>query len=173
MEHSVESSEVLFRGRVVNVRRDRVRRSDGLSSDIEVVEHPGAVVIVPIDDQSRVWFVRQYRHPTGERLLELPAGTLQPGEAPEDCAARECREEIGMAAGRLLPLGGLFLAPGYSTEYLHLFLAQDLRPDPLQGDEDEDLELEAIPLEEVNDWVRRGDLRDAKSLAAIFLATLG
>jgi ADP-ribose pyrophosphatase len=173
MEYSVESSETEFRGRLINVRRDRVRTSDGRTRDVEVVEHPGAVLIVPIDDQSRVWFVRQYRHAVGERLLELPAGTLAPGEAPEACAARECREEIGMSPGRLIPIGGLFLAPGYSSEYIHLFLAQDLRPDPLAPDEDEALEMELIPLEEVTQWVSRGDLRDSKSIAAIFLATLG
>jgi len=100
----------------------------------------------------------------------LPAGTLDPGESPEACAARECREEIGMAAGRLAPLGGFFIAPGYSTEYIHLFLAQDLTSAPLPGDEDEELELEVIPFPEIRDWIARGDLRDGKSLAALQLA---
>jgi ADP-ribose pyrophosphatase len=139
---------------------------------MEVVVHPGAVTIVPIDDQGRLWFVRQYRHAAGERLLELPAGTISPGETPEACAARECREEIGMAAARLIPLGGFFLAPGYSTEYMHLYLAQGLTPAPLAGDEDEDLELEVVPFQEVKDWISRGDVRDGKSLAALLLASL-
>lgn len=170
MEHSVQSSEVLFRGSLLQLRRDHVLLPGGKSKAIEIVVHPGAVVLLPIDEQGRVWFVRQYRFPTGERLLELPAGTLNPGESPEACAARECREEIGMAAGRLLPLGGFFLAPGYSTEYIHLFLAQELAPAPLPGDEDEELELEVIPFAEIKDWIARGDLRDGKSLAALQLA---
>lgn len=170
MEHSVQSSEVLFRGDLLQLRRDQVLLAGGKTKAIEIVVHPGAVVLLPIDEQGRVWFVRQYRPATGERLLELPAGTLNPGETPEVCAARECREEIGMAAGRLVPLGGFFLAPGYSTEYIHLFLAQDLDSAPLPGDEDEELELEVIPFPEIKDWIARGDLRDGKSLAALQLA---
>ena len=172
MEPSIESSETVFRGHLVQLRRDRLRLPQGISISMEVVVHPGAVAIVPIDDQGRVWFVRQYRHATGESLLEIPAGTLEPGEEPEACAARECREEIGLAAGRLVPLGGFFIAPGYSTEYIHLFLAQDLTPSPLEGDEDEDLELEVIPLNEIKDWVARGDLRDAKTLAGLVIASM-
>jgi len=170
VEHSVQSSEVLFRGDLLQLRRDQVLLSGGKTKAIEIVVHPGAVVLLPIDEQGRVWFVRQYRPATGERLLELPAGTLDPGESPEACAARECREEIGMAAGRLVPLGGFFLAPGYSTEYIHLFLAQELTSAPLPGDEDEELELEVIPFLEIKDWIARGDLRDGKSLAALQLA---
>lgn len=170
MEPSLVSSEVVFRGSLLEMRRDQVRFPDGRTKALEIVVHPGAVLILPIDDQGRVWFVRQFRPATGERLLELPAGTLEPGETPEACAARECREEIGMAAGRLLPLGGFYLAPGYSTEYIHLFLAQGLASAPLPGDEDEEIELEVIPFGEIRDWIARGDLRDGKSLAALQLA---
>jgi ADP-ribose pyrophosphatase len=172
MEPTIQKSEILFSGHLVQLRRDEVLLPNGVAHSFEVVVHPGAVTLVPIDDQGRVWFVRQYRHATGERLLELPAGTLNPGEAPEACADRECREEIGMAASRLSPMGGFFLAPGYSTEYIHLFLAQGLSPAPLKGDEDEDLELEVVPFTEVKDWIARGDLRDAKSLAALLLASV-
>ncbi|MGH2626884.1 MAG: NUDIX hydrolase [Anaerolineales bacterium] len=164
------SSEVLFRGSLLQLRRDQMLLPDGKTKALEIVVHPGAVAILPIDDQGRVWFVRQYRPATGESLLELPAGTLDPGESPEACAARECREEIGMAAGQLLPLGGFYLAPGYSTEYIHLFLAQELTSAPLLGDVDEEIELEVIPFGEIKDWIARGDLRDAKSLAALQLA---
>ena len=172
MEYSVVNSEVVYRGRLFRVRRDEVILPGGGTKSVEVVEHPGAVTLVPVDGEGRVWFVRQYRHATGERLLELPAGTLDPGESPEACAARECREEIGMAPGRLTPLGGLFLAPGYSSEYIHLFLAQDLHPAPLPGDEDEALAIELIPFAEIASRVWQGDLRDAKSLAALLLASL-
>ena len=96
------SSEVKYRGRAFNVRRDQVRAPDGQILNLDIVEHIGAVTILPLDEQDQVWFVRQYRHASGRKLLELPAGTLTPGELPEDCAAREVREETGMAARRLV-----------------------------------------------------------------------
>jgi len=127
------------------------------------------VALLPVGQDGLIWFVRQYRHPAGKRLLELPAGTLEPGEPPEECARRECREEIGMAPGRLERLGGFYLAPGYSTEYLHVFLAADLQPSPLPGDEDEQLEIERLGLEQALRRMRRGEIEDAKSLAALLL----
>ena len=114
--------------------------------------------------------VRQYRHSAGQVLLELPAGTLEPGEDPRACAERECREEIGMAPGRLTPLGECFLAPGYSTEYMYFYLAEDLSPAPLEADQDEDLRVERVPTAALAGRVSLGELRDAKSLAALYLA---
>jgi ADP-ribose pyrophosphatase len=102
-------------------------------------------------------------------LLELPAGTLDPGEDPEACAVRECREETGMSPGRITRLGGFFVAPGYSTEFIHLYLAEDLKPAPLTPDEDEDLSVERLTLDRAHDLARSGELRDAKSLAGLAL----
>ncbi len=163
-------SETVYRGRAFEVRRERVRLPNGQSAELDIVAHPGAVTLVPIDEEGNVWMVRQYRHSAGQVLLELPAGTLEPGEDPRVCAERECREEIGMAPGRLTPLGECFLAPGYSTEYMYFFLAQDLSPAPLQADEDEDLRVERIPAAKLAERVASGELRDAKSLAALYLA---
>lgn len=163
-------SERVFQGKAFDVRIDQLRRPDGRVSRVDVVEHIGAVALLPLDAQGRIWFVRQYRHPAGRRLLELPAGTLEPGEPPEACARRECREEIGMAAGRLERLGGFYLAPGYSTEYLQVFLASDLEPSPLPGDEDEQLEIVRLEPERALEQVQRGEVQDAKSLAALLLA---
>jgi ADP-ribose pyrophosphatase len=163
-------SETVFKGKVFNVRRDRVSLPDGKQTDIDVVEHRGAVTLLPIDEQGRVWLVRQYRHPAKSELLELPAGVINKDETPEVCARREIREEIGMSAGQLLKLGEFFMAPGYSTEYMHVFLATDLNPDPLKADEDEFLSIEKIPLAQLYQMAEQGEIRDSKTLAVLFLA---
>lgn len=170
MEFKTKLSEIHYAGRAFKVRRDQVQAPNGQIMSLDIVEHVGAVTIIPLDAQGQVWFVRQYRHAAGEILLELPAGTLEAGEHPELCARREIREEIGMAAGKLEKVGEFYLAPGYSTEYMHVYLAQDLFPDPLPGDADEFLSIEALPLAQVRQMVRHGQLKDAKSLAALLLA---
>ncbi len=166
----VLASETVFRGRALSVRRDRVRFPNGHVAALDIVDHPNSVALVPIDEQGRIWFVRQYRHPPGEEMLELPAGTLAAGEDPRDCAVRECREEIGMSPARLTLLGSCYLAPGYSTEFMHFFLAEDLAAAPLPPDVDEDLQIERLTLEEIESRIRQGGLRDAKSVAGLHLA---
>ena len=166
----VEHSETVFQGRVFAVRRDRVRLPDGNTTELDIITHHGAVTLVPLDADGRIWFVRQYRHAAGEALLELPAGTLEPGEAPEVCAAREIREETGFAAAHLRLLGEFYLAPGYSTEYQYVYLATGLSPDPLPQDADEFLEPVALPVAEVRRRALSGGFRDAKTLAALLLA---
>lgn len=172
MTHTVAHSEVMYRGRAFQVRQDQVRLPTGSIARLDIVEHVGAVTIVPLDAEGQVWFVRQYRHATGKELLELPAGTLEPGEPPEVCAAREIREEIGMRAGTLRKLGEFYLAPGYSTEYMHVFLATGLVPDPLPGDLDEFLSVVRYPLAEVEHLVRSGEIQDGKTLAGMYLLGL-
>jgi ADP-ribose pyrophosphatase len=164
------SSEVLLQGRVFKIRRDTLKAPDGRETKYEIIEHGGSVVIVPIDGNGNVLFVRQYRHAAGNDLLELPAGTRDGEEPFEECAAREIREETGMESGTLQKVGEFYLAPGYSTEFMAVFLATDLKDNPLDGDDDEFLELEKIPLKEVNAMFERGDMLDAKSLAAWLLA---
>jgi ADP-ribose pyrophosphatase len=163
-------SEIVYPGRAFTIRRDTLRLPDGHETRFDIVEHVGSVIILPVDEQGNLLFVRQYRHATGLDLLELPAGTLDEGEAPEACARREVREETGMAAGHLDHLGGFYLAPGYSTEYMHVYLATELRPDPLEADEDEFLSVESIPLDTALASASRGEIADAKTLAAILLA---
>ncbi|MBE9479434.1 MAG: NUDIX hydrolase [Chloroflexi bacterium] len=172
MEYKVRESWRAFDGKAFNVRVDLMDGPAGTTSRVDIVEHPGAIVLIPIDEQDRVWLVRQYRHPVGEELLELPAGTLDPGEAAEGCATRESREEIGMAPGELTHLGGTFLAPGYSTEFLHFFLARELYPAPLPPDPGEVLHLEKIPWEKLWDRIANGSIRDAKTIAGLTLARL-
>ena len=166
------SSEITYQGRAFTVLRDQVQAPDGQILKLDIVQHIGAVTILPVDQHDQVLFVRQYRHATGKKLLELPAGTLNPGELPEACAAREIREETGMAARNLVKLGSFFLAPGYSTEFMHVFLASDLYSDPLPGDEDEFLSVEKIPLDHVRDLVSSGEIQDSKTLSALYLWNL-
>lgn len=164
------SSEVLLQGRAFKIRRDTLKTPDGRETKYEIIEHGGSVVVVPIDDAGNVLFVRQYRHATGKDLLELPAGTRDGEEPYEECAAREIREETGMEAGQLQRVGEFYLAPGYSSEFMAVFLATELKPNPLPGDDDEFLQVEKIPLQEVTQTFGRGDVPDAKSLAAWLLA---
>jgi nudix-type nucleoside diphosphatase (YffH/AdpP family) len=163
------TSRRLYEGAVVRLRVDRVRMSNGREAVREVVEHSGAVTIVAVNGEGQVLLVRQHRHPTGRSLLELPAGTLERDEEPETCAARELEEETGFRAGRLQRLGGFFLAPGYSTEYIHAYLATGLEPGIAGGDDDEDIQALALLPAEILRMVEAGELEDAKSLAALLL----
>ena len=170
MKFKTIHSQPIYQGRVFSIRKDQVKLPDGAETVLDIVEHRGAVSILPIDEHGNVWFVRQYRHAAGLEMLELPAGGLEPGEAPEICAQREIREEIGMAAGHLQKIGAFYLAPGYSTELLHIFLATDLTPAPLPGDVDEFLQVEQIQLEQISSLVQAGKIVDAKTLAIFQLA---
>ncbi len=170
MSFEIQKSELIYTGKAFDVRRDQVRLPAGKTTSIEVVVHPGAVTMIPIDAQGRILFVRQYRHAVGQELLELPAGTLGEGENPENCAQREIREETGMSAAKLEKIGEFYLVPGYSTEYMHIYLASDLKSEPLPGDEDEFITVEAVASSAIPDLIAQGVLRDAKSLAALFLA---
>ena len=169
MPYELLKTEIVYPGRAFTIRRDTLRLPDGHETRLDIVEHVGSVVIIPLDEQGNLLFVRQYRHATGQDLLELPAGTLNKGEAPEACAHREIREETGMAAGHMQDLGGFYLAPGYSTEYMHVYLATDLHPDPLEADADEFLSVEKIPLTRALAIARGGEIPDAKSLAALLM----
>jgi ADP-ribose pyrophosphatase len=169
MSFEILKSEIVYPGRAFTIRRDTLRMPDGRETTFDIVQHIGSVVILPLDEHGNLLFVRQYRQAAGKELLELPAGTLDEGEAPEACARREVREEAGVAAGQLEDLGGFYLAPGYSTEYMHVYLATQLRPDPLEADADEFLTVESIPLAAALAMARSGEIPDAKSLAALLL----
>ena len=163
------SSRRLYEGVVVKLRVDRVRMSTGHETVRVVVEHVGAVTVVAVDGEGRLLLVRQHRHAAGRSLLELPAGTLDGEEEPAACAARELEEETGFRPGRVQRLGGFFVSPGYCTEYIHAYLATDLEPGRAGGDDDEDIEVLALPQPEVFRLVDSGELEDAKSLAALLL----
>lgn len=163
-------SEVLMKGRAFTIRRDYLKTPDGRETRFEIVEHGGSVIIIPVDDEGNLLFVRQYRHAAGMDLLELPAGTRDGDEPFEECAAREIREETGMEAGTLKHVGSFYLAPGYSTEYMGVFLATNLKHNPLEADDDEFLSVEKLPIKEALALAERGEMPDAKSLAALLMA---
>ena len=163
-------SEILLQGRNFKVRRDTLKTPDGHETKLEILEHGGSVVLVPLDNDGNILFVRQYRHATGLDLLELPAGTREEKEPYEVCAAREIREETGMEAAKLQKIGEFYLAPGYSSEFMAVFLATGLKHNPLDADDDEFLQVEKVPVGEVTAMFERGDMPDSKSLAAWLLA---
>lgn len=163
-------SEILMKGRAFTIRRDYLKTPDGRETKFDIVEHGGSVILIPIDEDGNLLFVRQYRHAAGKDLLELPAGTRDGDEPFEECAAREIREEVGMEAGALTYVGSFYLAPGYSTEYMGVFLATDLRHNPLKADDDEFLSVEKIPIRQALEMAERGEIPDAKTLAALLLA---
>ena len=170
MPFELIKSETILQGRVFKIRRDSLKTPEGMETKLEIIEHGGSVVVLPIDSEGNILFVRQYRHATNQDLLELPAGTRDGAEPYEECAARETREETGMEAGRLEKLGEFYLAPGYSTELMAAFLATDLKHNPLNPDEDEVLSIERIPVKKAFELALSGKLPDAKSLAVLLLA---
>lgn len=170
MKFELLDSEEIFRGRVFTIRRDNLRTPDGRMTKFDIVEHHGSVVILPIDKDGNLLLVRQYRHAALDDMLELPAGVLEPNEEPIISAGRELREETGLAANNLLELGKFYLAPGYSTELMTVFLATDLYENPLAPDADEFLDLVKIPVAEVLDLAEKGEMPDAKTLAALLMA---
>ena len=165
--------ERVFSGRVVVLEVDRVALPGGGESVREVVRHRGAAVILPILPDGRVLLVRQFRYPVGESLLELPAGTLEPGESAELCARRELIEETGQEARSITSLGRFYSAPGYTDEVLHAVVATDLEPsDGGRPDDDERIEVETYRVDVVLAMIERGEIRDAKTISTMFLARL-
>ncbi len=165
----VLASRVVFEGRVVRVRVDEVRLRSGRVTTREVVEHRGAVGMVALTQDGEVLLVRQYRTALGGWTVEIPAGSLEPGEAPEACVQRELAEEVGYEAGHVQHLVSFAPSPGFLTEVLHLYLCTDLRPRPLPREEEE-MEVLRVPLREARRMVDRGEIRDAKSLIGLLLA---
>ncbi len=157
-------SEVVYDGRIATVRVEKFRHDDGEVVEREVVEHPGAAVMLPLDGD-RIWLVRQPREVVGEEsLLELPAGKLNGGEVL-DTAKRELREEIGKSAAQWQHLTSFYASPGFTNEEIHAFLATDLSDAPLDAEEEERIEIVSEPLDRLDDVIR--SCRDSKSLVTL------
>ena len=167
LTETVLASENVFSGSRIRVRVDEVAMADGRTTRREVVEHPDAVVVLALREDGQIAFVRQWRHPTGRPLLELPAGRIDPGETPAETARRELREEVGLDPARLDVARGFFVAPGFADEFLHGFIARDCVESPLEADDDEELIVEWKPLGEAIELVEAGEIIDAKSIILI------
>ena len=165
-EKTVES-RVLFSGKIITVRLDQAELPNGRLAAREVVEHPGGVAVLPLFDDGTVPLVRQFRYPFGEVVTELPAGKLERGEDHRLAALRELEEEVGVTCGKLTYLGCLYLSPGFSTEVLHMYLAQELKQGACHPDDDEFLEVERIPFSQLTDQVMSGEITDAKTVALV------
>ena len=164
------NQETVFSGRIVEARVDTLLAPDGRQITREVIHHPGAVAIIPIDSDDNALLVRQYRYPVGHDLLEIPAGVIEEGESPDDTAQRELREETGYASRNLRPLGGIYSSPGFCDEILYIYLARDLVESKLPADDDEDITLERVPMSDVGRLIRLGEIQDAKSVAGLLMA---
>jgi len=165
-------AERRYTGRIINLDVDTVQFPDGSQGELEMIRHPGAAAVVPfLEDPAgkdpRVLLVHQFRHAADEWLWEVPAGTLRPGEDPDDCARRELTEEAGVEARRLTRLTTVFTTPGFTDEQIHLYLATDLIPMALSHDQDEFITVHEKRWSEVGKMIRRGKIRDAKSLCTL------
>lgn len=158
----------------MKARLDEVELPNGKTAMREVCEHVGGVGILPIDRNGNIILVRQFRYPYDAEILEIPAGKLDHGETETaaDCGARELKEETGCTAERIVPLGCVYPSPGFLTEVVHLFAALDLTDGEMQPDEDEFVEVVRLPIAEVEAMVSRDEIRDAKTLAALYRAKL-
>jgi len=162
----------VYKGRRISVKVYEAVLPNGRRVRTEAVEHPGAVVIIPMLGDGRLVLVRQYRRVIGEWIYEFPAGTLEPGEHPEDCARRELGEETGFTPGKLRHLGTLYTTPGYSTEKLYFYLAENLREGRQHPEPSELIEVEVKNIEEAEEMAAKGEIRDMKTVAGLMLLRL-
>ena len=163
MQHEeVTSTDRVYEGKILNLRVDSVDLPNGRKATREVVEHSHTVVVVPIDPDENVIFVRQYQRPVGAPLLEVPAGRMEPGESSDEAVQRELQEEAGFRSSDLHKLGGFWVSPGHCTEFTHIYVALD-----------EDISTERVPLSKIPDMIRRGEIHDLSTVAGLMLVLGG
>jgi len=166
----IENIRNVFTGRVLKLNLEQVRLPNGQVAELEIAHHPGGAAVVAVDAEGRVCLLRQFRHAAGGWLTELPAGKLDGGEPPLECARRELAEEAGVSAGRWQKLGQYFSSPGVLTEVIHLFLARDLAPADAQPEDHEVFEVQWVPLDEAIAMAAGGGLQDGKSIVGLLWA---
>ena len=166
MEETI-SSRLIYKGRIVTLRIDTVRTVNGGQTSREIIEHADCVAIIAIDDDDNILLVNQFRKAVESELLEIPAGGIENNENPETAVCRELREETGFLPRRMTPLGGFYSAPGYCSEYLHLYLATDLIPDPLNAEDTAEISLVPVPAAGIPELIRSGRICDSKSIAGL------
>ena len=171
MNYRIVKSDVIYSGKVFNIKVDQIEYNNGNKAVREVAEHPGGAVVVPVTDDGKIVMVTQHRFPVNEILLELPAGKLSKGEDPKLCAVRELEEETGYKSDNVNKLGSIFTTPGYSTENLWIYLAKDLKPGNHNREEGEfGMEVFELSLKEVEEKIYNGEIVDGKTICGIYLA---
>ena len=167
VEKKTLSSRLVYEGRAVKLRVDTIKMPDGRETTREIVEHSDCVAVVVIDADDNVLLVEQFREPVEKTLLEIPAGGIDPGEDPVTTVCRELREETGYLPRKVERLGGFYSAPGYSSEYLYLYLATDLTSSPLHAEDTENIRLVRVPIAQITSLITSGSICDAKSIAGL------
>ncbi|MGI6713022.1 MAG: NUDIX hydrolase [Bacillota bacterium] len=166
MEKTIKS-KYIYQGKIVSLRKDKVILPNGKTAEREIVEHGGAVAIVPINKDGNIILVKQFRKPLEQETIEIPAGKLNPGENPEKCALRELQEEIGYTAEKLEYKFSYYTSPGFCNEILHLFFASNLKESKKPCDEDEIIEITQVSLQKALHMIMKGEIIDGKTITGI------
>ena len=172
MSATINSSKTIHTGRVFKLTTDNVTLSNGITIDIDVIRHPGASAIVPLMSANTVILIKQYRYAVGGFIWEIPAGTLNPGESPIECAKRELVEETGYSANKLEKLTEIVPVPGYSDERIHIYLATGLKKAVQNLDRDEMLDVHEIDMDEALKMIAKGKIIDSKTISGLYLASI-
>ncbi len=171
MNFKLVKSEIIREGYVFDLKVDQIQYDSGNNSVREVAIHHGGAVVVPVKDDGKIVFVSQYRYPLDKFLIELPAGKLEKGEDPDLCAPRELEEETGYRSANIVKLGSIYTTPGFCTEELHIYMAKDLTPGPTRREEGEyGMQTLEFTMEEINEKIRSGEIKDAKTISGILMA---
>lgn len=170
MKAIVNHQKKVHHGRVFEMVTENITLPNGVTIDLDLIRHPGAAAMVPMPDKKTVFLIKQYRHAVGDFIWEIPAGTLDPGETPETCGRRELIEEIGYAAHSWQKLGEITPVPGYSDERIHVFLATDLTPAQQRLDQDELLNVHAMPFDKAISMIFTGEIQDSKTINGLLMA---
>ena len=170
MTAKINDRQTIHRGSVYNLLRENVTLDNGVTTDMEFIEHPGATAIVPIFNDSQILLLKQYRHALRQHIWEIPAGTLDPQEEVIDCAKRELIEETGYSAEQWQKLGEITPVPGYSDERIHIYLAANLQPAEQDLDEDEIIRVHKVKFSEAVEMIENGKIQDAKSISGLYMA---
>jgi ADP-ribose pyrophosphatase len=168
-KEKILSSKLIYKGRILTLRVDTVRTADGRKSTREIVEHEDCVGVVAVDADDNVLLVNQFRLPPDKELLEIPAGGIDPGEDAATAVIREMQEETGMRPQKVERLTGYYLSPGFCNEYLHLYLATDLVPDPLSAEDTAGIEVVRVPVAQIPELISSGKIEDSKSIAGLLM----
>ena len=169
MSAKVNKSATIHQGRIFKIVTENITLANGVSSDMDIIRHPGASAIIPLSDKNTLILIKQYRHAIGKYIWEIPAGTLDHAEPPIECAKRELIEEIGYSANQWQKVGEIISVPGYSDERIHIFLAYDLVPARQNLDKDEMLDVHEIKFDDAMEMIHRGEIQDSKTICGLFM----